>query len=67
MFKEELSNFICYDNSIYHAIKGNKYGVTRLEDIRNYLLSCKNYKTSKYKIWPKYINDLLRKIKNTEK
>lgn len=63
IYKEELSNFVSNENSIYPALICCKHGNTRLEDIRNYLLSCKKYKTSQTKIWPKYITYLLLKIK----
>ena len=56
-FKLELKTFLKIDKSIYPSLKGLKHGETKLEDIKNFLISSKYYNSNlnKRKIWPKYI------------
>ena len=56
-YKKILTTFIKNDKSIYPPLKCSKYGDTKLEDIKNFLLSSQNYNKykNKSKIWPKYI------------
>lgn len=56
-YKKILTTFIKNDKSIYPPLKCSKYGDTKLEDIKNFLISSQNYNKSKNisKNWPNYI------------
>jgi len=44
--KLELKTFLKIDKSIYPPLKGSKHVETKLEDIKNFLLSSKNYNSN---------------------
>ena len=61
IYNNVLSNFVSNPNSIYHhTLKSCVHGDIIFDDIKNYLLSSKNYKSNSSKDWPKYIKDIIK-------
>ena len=57
---EYLASYVNNKYSNYPELKGTKFGETKLEDIKNFLISELN--NSKKKKWPKYIEELKRQL-----
>ena len=61
-YKDYLTSYVKNKYSNYPELKGTKFGETKLEDIKNFLISELN--DSKKKKWPKYIEEAIEHNKN---
>ena len=62
---EYLTSYVNNKYSNYPELKGTKFGETKLEDIKNFLISELN--NSKKKKWPKYIEEAIEHNINIKK